>query len=119
MIDENGNVSEYVDISEYVQVGQLVDYDPTVLDKSGTPVDAEGIAEENKKLVYKSPIGSGTEHGNGNKEQIFIAKANSDLKWRVLNIENGVVQLISENVIQTDAGSNFVMYGAPGYLYAE
>ena len=117
IIDENGKVS--MDISEYVQVGQLVDYDPTVLDKSGTPVDAEGIAEEDKKLVYKSTQGSGTEHGNGNGEQIFTAKTNSDVKWRVLSIENGAVQLISENAIKTDAGSNFIMKGALGYLYAE
>ena len=116
LIDENGNVSEYVDISKYVGVGDYVDYNPTVSNKNGTSVEAS-------KLTYTSPTGSGTEHGNGytsteeDEGQTFTATA--DTKWRVLDIENGTVTLISENLITTDAGENFIMSGAIGYLYAE
>ena len=118
LIDENGIVSEYVDISKYVGVGDYVDYNPTVSDKSGTPV-------EGSKLTYTSPTGSGTEHGNGyisteeGGGQTFTATAST--KWKVLDIGigTGTVTLISENVITTDAGKNFVMKGAIGYLYAE
>ena len=116
LIDENGNVSEYVDISKYVGVGDYVDYNPTVSDKTGTQVEAS-------KLTYTSPTGSGTEHGNGYTSseegggQKFTATAST--KWKVLDIGIGTVTLISENVITTDAGKNFVMKGAIGYLYAE
>ena len=118
IIDENGKVSEYesIDLSEYLKVGDYVNYNPTIADKSGTPV------EENK-LTYTSQTGNGTEHGSGykyrgeNTTQKFTATA--DMKWRLLSIENGTVQLISENPITTDAGGNFTMSGAIGYLYAE
>ena len=116
LIDENGNVSEYVDIAQYVKVGDYVDYNPTILDKNGTPV------EENK-LEYTSPTGTGTEHGNGYTSteegggQTFTATAST--KWRILDIGTGTVTLISENPITTDVGGNFTMHGAIGYLYAE
>ena len=110
IIDENGNVSEYVDIAEYVQVGQDVNYNPTEKDLSGTPVEAE-------KLTYTSQKGDGQNHGNGYSAQKFTATAST--KWKILSIENGTVTLISEDVIKTDAGGNFVLRGAPGYLYAE
>ena len=47
--------------------------------------------------------------------------SSSSIKWRVLstNASTGEVVLISEKTIQTDAGHNFVMKGAIGYLYAE
>ena len=121
IIDENGNVSEYVDIAQYVKVGAYVNYNPTISDKSGTQVEAS-------KLTYTSPTGtsptgSGTEHGNGYTSteedggQTFTATA--DTKWRVLDIGSGTVTLISENPITTDTGGNFTMNGAIGYLYAE
>ena len=120
LIDENGNVSEYVDISEYVKVGQYVNYNPTVADKNGTQVEAS-------KLTYTSPTGSGTEHGNGYTSteedggQKFTATAST--KWKVLDIGIGTVTLISEEPIKKDEQSqnngNFVMRGAMGYLYAE
>ena len=116
VIDENGNVSEYVDISKYVGVGDYINYNPTVSDKSGTQVEAS-------KLTYTSPTGRGTEHGNGYTSaeegggQKFTATA--DTKWRILDIGNGTVTLISENPITTDVGENFTMNGAIGYLYAE
>ena len=110
IIDENGNVSEYVDIAEYVQVGQDVNYNPTVKDLSGTPVEAE-------KLTYTSQKGDGQNHGNGYSAQKFTATAST--KWKILSIENGTVTLISKDVINTDLGGNFVLRGAPGYLYAE
>ena len=116
IIDENGNVSEYVDIAQYVKVGDYVNYNPTISDKSGTQVEAS-------KLTYTSPTGSGTEHGNGYTSteedggQTFTATA--DTKWRVLDIGTGTVTLISENPITTDADGNFTMNSAIGYLYAE
>ena len=118
VIDEKGKVSEYtetdddVDISEYVEVGQYVNYNPTVKDLSGTPVD--------ESLTYISYKGDeeGQTHGNGASPQTFTATA-TGTRWKVLSIENGTVTLISKDVIKTDAGGNFVLYGAPGYLYAE
>ena len=118
VIDEKGKVSEYtetdddVDISEYVEVGQYVNYNPTVKDLSGTPVD--------ESLTYISYKGDeeGQTHGNGASPQTFTATA-TGTRWKVLSIENGTVTLISEDVIKTDAGGNFVLRGAPGYLYAE
>ena len=115
VIDEKGKVSEYtetdddVDISEYVEVGQYVNYNPTVKDLSGTPVD--------ESLTYISQKGDGQNHGNGDSPQTFTATAST--KWQILSIENGTVTLISEDVIKTDAGGNFVLRGAPGYLYVE
>ena len=111
VIDEKGKVSEYVDISEYVEVGQYVNYNPTVKDLSGTPVD--------ESLTYISYKGDeeGQTHGNGDSQQTFTATAST--KWRVLSIENGTVTLISEDLIKTDAGGNFVLRGALGYLHAE
>ena len=111
LIDENGNVSEYVDISKYVGVGDYVNYNPTVSDIKGTPIEAN-------RLTYISRTGSGTSHGNGSGDQIFTATADTT-KWRVLEIGNGTVTLISENPITTDVGGNFTMNGAIGYLYAE
>ena len=112
VIDEDGNVSEYVDVAEYVKVGDYVNYNPTVSDKNGTPVEAN-------KLTYMSPIGtiptnSGEPitHGNGNSDQTFTATA--DMKWKVLSIKNGKVELISE-----DKTKAFLIKGAVGYLYAE
>ena len=111
IIDEKGKVSEYVDITEYgVEVGQYVAYNPTVKDLSGTPVETE-------KLTYTSQKGDGQNHGNGNSPQTFTAKAST--KWKILSIENGTVTLVSEDVIKTDEGANFMLSGAVGYLYAE
>ena len=110
IIDEKGKVSEYEEIDlTGVEVGQYVAYNPTVKDLSGTPVD--------ESLTYISPEGDGQNHGNGDSAQTFTATAST--KWRILSIENGTVTLISEDGIKTDAGENFVLYGAPGYLYAE
>ena len=111
LVDENGKVSEYEEIDlTGVEVGQNVAYNPTVKDLSGTPV-------ESNKLKYTSQKGDGQNHGNGYLAQTFTAKAST--KWRVLEIGTGTVTLISEDVIKTDAGKNFELYGAPGYLYAE
>ena len=115
VIDEKGKVSEYVetdddvDISEYVQVGQYVNYNPTVKDLSGTPVD--------ESLTYISPKGDGKNHGNGNAPQTFTATAST--KWKILSIENGTVTLISEDAIKKDTGENFGLHDSLGYLYAE
>ena len=111
VIDEKGKVSEYEEIDlTGVEVGQYVAYNPTISDLSVTPV-------ESNKLKYISPKGDGQNHGNGDSAQTFTATAST--KWQILSIENGTVTLISEDVIRTDEGKNFVLYGAPGYLYAE
>ena len=111
-LDAHGKIEEWIDIAKNVKVGDYVDYNPTIATKDGTTsVDAS-------KLSYPSPIGTATEHGNGNSVQNFTATA--DTRWRVLSIENGVVELISENVIKTsDTNDNFILKGAIGYLYAE
>lgn len=98
----------------------------TQFTKNGTKATAGGegttkdgtTSVETSKLSYSSPIGTATEHGNGNSVQNFTAT--EDTRWRVLSIENGVVELISENVIKTsDTNVNFILKGAIGYLYAE
>lgn len=100
-----------------IKVGDYVDYNPTVTTKDGKTLVDES------KLSYTSPTGTATEHGNGYTSaeegggQTFTA--NSDIRWRVLSIENGVVELISEDVIKTDSNANFILSGARGYLYAE
>lgn len=111
-LDAHGKIEEGIDIAKYVKVGDFVDYNPTITTKDGT------TSVETSKLSYSSPIGTATEHGNGNSVQNFTATA--DTRWRVLSIENGVVELISENVIKTsDTKANFILKGAIGYLYAE
>ena len=113
-LDAHGKIEEGIDIAKYVKVGDFVDYNPTITTKDGT------TSVETSKLSYSSPIGTATEHGNGNSVQNFTATA--DTRWRVLSIENGVVELISENVIKTktsDTNANFILKGTRGYLYAE
>lgn len=78
----------------------------------------EGV-EDQTKLTYESKVGTGMSHGNGHSAQTFTA--NSNIKWRVLNVDytSGEVTLISETPLQTDAGQAFYLNGAIGYLYAE
>lgn len=116
MDQEYQKVVSNLKVEDYVKVGDYVDYNPTIATKDGQSVDAN-------KLTYISPTGTATEHGNGYTTteegggQTFTA--NSNIKWRVLSIEDGNVELISENVVQTNDNSNFVLSGARGYLYAE
>ena len=115
-IDAHGKIEEWKDIAKYVKVGEYVAYNPTIATKDGQRVD-------DNKLTYTSQTGTAKKHGNGYTSaekgggQTFTA--NSNIKWRVLSIENGVVELISENVIKTDSNANFILKGARGYLYAE
>ena len=110
-IDEVGNIKEYVDIAKYVNVGDYVNYNPTISDKHGTPVNSS-------KLTYISYHGTATESGNGYRGQKFSATA--DIKWKIFNIENGVIELISETPIYaTQDNTCFIMSNAIGYLYAE
>ena len=99
------------EIVKYLSVGDYVDYDPTVITK-----DKKTSVAENK-LTYSSPVGAAKEHGNGDRVQNF--KATADTKWRVLSIENGIVELIADDVIKTSDNANFRLRGAIGYLYAE
>lgn len=116
-------------VKDYVKVGDYVDYDPTIATKDGKKVDEA-------KLTYISPTGTiPTDdtgiitHGNGYTSQeegggqTFTAKANdgtdTGLKWRVLSVSDNKVELISEEVVQTDANTNFILQGGIGYLYAE
>jgi len=104
-----------------IQIGDYINYDPTYLDIAKTQ------RVDSSKLTYTSPTGSGTSHGNGytssedNGGQTYTAS--SDIKWRVLNISNNKVELISEEVVKKDAtnqnSGKFVLNGAVGYLYAE
>lgn len=125
LVDEDGNIETYVDISKYVSIGDYVNYNPTVSDLNGTQVEEE-------KLTYTSPFGgypsSGIQgHGNGYKSgeddegQTFTVKP--EVKWRILEIENGIVTLISDEPIKKDEVNqdkgNFVLNGPRGYLYAE
>ncbi len=108
-------IEKVVPLIKQVQIGDYVTYDPTL-----------GVTNTTK-LTYTSPVGSGLSHGNGYTElaegQTFTAKSttNGGTKWRVLSKDEqtGEVVLISDTPIGTDAGANFTMYGAIGYLYAE
>lgn len=110
-------------ITGYVKVGDYVDYDPT---KSN--LEKTQDVEENK-LKYESPIGGYDEalgkmtHGNGNSVQNFKAKPNdgteNGMRWRVLNVANDKVELISEDIVKTETGGNFILKGGTAYLFAE
>lgn len=112
-LDKDSEINEN-SIVNLVKVGDYVDYNPTISDNLGTPVNTN-------KLVYSSPKGdtSPMTNGNGNSEQIFTATA--DIKWRILTVdkENKRVELISENPIDTDNGDEYILEGGIGYLYAE
>ena len=91
VIDENGNVSEYVNIAEYVKIGDLVNY---------TPDDKE----EDEYYDKFGETYSG--YANGNIGQ------DDTLKWRVLNINtDGTVDLISDK----PTSSLVYFKGARGY----
>ena len=91
VIDENGNVSEYVNIAEYVKIGDLVNY---------TPDDKE----EDEYYDKFGETYSG--YANGNIGQ------DDTLKWRVLNINtDGTVDLISDK----PTSSLVYFEGARGY----
>lgn len=120
-IDDKGNVTLTTKTSEEeinnrkIEIGDLVAYDPTISNKEGTQ------QIESDKLQYVSPKGTGAIHGNGNGNQTFTAKAsnNGGPKWRTLDIDGDTITLISDEVIKTDSNTNFTLYGAIGYLYAE
>lgn len=105
VIDNAGNKTEIISspiyfgntylLSNKVSVGDYVSYDAT------------------NNYYYTSPIGTGTSHGNGYSSQKF--KSSSDMKWRVLRVDNGEVVLISE----TPTKENLKFKGAIFYLYAE
>ena len=101
------NNEENLTLASKVSIGDYVAYNVT-----------EGVEDESK-LKYESPVGTGMSHGNGHSAQKFTA--NSNIKWRVLNVDysSGEVTLISETPLQTDAGQDFYLRGAIGYLYAE
>ena len=48
LIDENGNVSEYVDISKYIKVGDYINYNPTINSMEGK---SESIGARNLKYT--------------------------------------------------------------------
>lgn len=115
-------------ITEFVKVGDYVDYEPTKKDVNRTQ------DVESSKLTYTSPTGTiPTEstgiitHGNGYTSteedggQTFTAKTNdgteTGLKWIVLSVSEDKVELISDKVVKTDAGNNFILQGGIGYLY--
>ena len=91
VIDENGNVSDYVNIAEYVKIGDCVNYKPD--DK------ADDIYYDKFGVTYSG-------YANGNIGQ------DDKLKWRVLNINtDGTVDLISDK----PTSSLVYFKGARGY----
>ena len=94
-------------LANEVSIGDYVKYNPTL------------EVTDTTKLTYESQVGTGSSHGNGYGVQNFTA--NTNIRWRVLstNKEAGEVVLISEMPILTDAGQEFYINGAIGYLYAE
>ena len=91
VIDENGNVSEYVNIAEYVKIGDYVNYKP----------DDKDVDEYYDKFgeTYSG-------YANGNIGQ------DDTLKWRVLNINSdGTIDLISD----TPTYQKVYFQGAIGY----
>lgn len=113
-------------ITEEVQIGDYVDYDPTVADKNGTPVDPT-------KLTYTSPIGSpvntddglispiipsgtATEHGNGYGNQVFTAEKN--IEWQILSIDK-VTGEIEITLAKDSYKPTITISREIGYIYAE
>ncbi len=89
LIDENGNVSEYVDISKDVKTGDYVNYVPDNMDEAYDKFGA----------TYSG-------YANGNIGQ------DDSLKWRVLNVNiDGTVDLISDKPTST----KIYFEGARGY----
>lgn len=117
-----------------VKVGDYVNYTP----KSGETITiyqgsyngkTEGTFEdiatinEDGEAIANGEIGSGY-----NENQIFTVPADtSNIKWRVLNVENGVVSLISEKEIGRTGlwsgswtiGDSLYLQDIIGYVYGE
>ena len=79
-----------LDIENYVKVGDYVNYNPIASDKNGTPI------ENKESLSYTSPTGTAMQHGNGyTSEELGGGQtftASGDIKWKVLNVENGTIE---------------------------
>ena len=102
-------------LARKVKIGDYVAYNPTKTNAEGT----ESV--EASKLTYTSNSNTDKANtsGNGYGTQTFTANANT--KWKVLdkNETTGVVVLVSEAPILTDANEGFYSKGAKAYLYAE
>ena len=102
-------------LARNVKVGDYVAYNPTKTNADGT----ESV--ESSKLTYTSYANTDKANtsGNGSATQTFTA--NSNIKWRVLDVnkQTGVVALVSETPISTDSNAKFAARGAKGYLYIE
>ena len=106
----NGNFKsdENIIVIREPQIGDYVNYDPL-----------RGVTDTSK-LTYTSVQGTATQHGNGYGTQTYEAK--NTMKWRILNIDNNKVELISTETIkknENEDNGNFILYGAIGYLYYE
>ena len=102
-----------LNLAQKVSVGDYVAYDATN-NYSYTSVKGTG------SIHGSGYEGSETKDEDGNEiGQTFTSSSN--IKWRVLskNEQTGEVVLISEEPIKTDAGNNYYLNGAIGYLYAE
>ena len=96
-----------------IQIGDIVSYDPTK-DENGNTLTttytsyAEANAAANKNEGRTSGYTA---------DQEFSVSATTN-GWRVLGMnENGQIELISADPIQTSSSSNYYLKGEKGYLY--
>jgi len=118
-----------------VKVGDYVTYKPKAGSYTSKTGDYAGAVSDPNVSLYElaatidengEETASGTQ-GNGYGDQTFTVPADtSAIKWRVLSIENGKVNLVSEkeigrNGLWTGDWDNDVLYlkGITGYAYGE
>jgi len=140
-VEDIMNSMDQKSLAAKVKVGDYVKYTPKSGEEYTTYTsykgDYEGCIDEeyDSELLYQKTAtinvegeatGSGTQ-GNGYGEQTFtVPEDTSDILWRVLSIENGKVNLVSEtemgrNGVWTGDWENDTLYlsGITGYAYGE
>ena len=112
--NDNGDGSwTHSETGSKIQIGDKVNYDPTK-DENGNTLTttytsyAEANAAANKNEGRTSGYTA---------DQSFSVSATTN-GWRVLGMnENGQIELISADPIQTSSSSNYYLKGEKGYLY--
>ena len=95
-----------------VQIGDYVKYDPTK-DDNGNDVKTQSYISYS--LLNSSPDKNDGRSSGYSADQEFTVDATTN-GWRVLGIENGRIQLISEDPIKTKNNVNYFLGGEKGYL---